>query len=118
MLAGDETRYAIVTATPVIEAHAHWAAPDFYHRPLLLEETNLERYGNKRHLQPLASAAHFFGSIPALPYKIGEHPLHYREYTLKYSRPGNCVPYQCERFKFSPRGAILQAVVTSAIVIP
>jgi hypothetical protein len=47
-----------------------WDAPCTVHRPLYFEEVNLERYGYGccDCLQSAASAAHFFGTVPALPY--------------------------------------------------
>lgn len=48
---------------------------DFTHRPLYFEEKALERNGRNIGLaQPLVSFVHFFGTIPALPYKMGEKP--------------------------------------------
>lgn len=73
-----------------------WVTPTFYHRPLYFEQPNLERYGlgTKRWLQPLHSAAHFFGSIGAMPVKLlTQHPGE-RVYTLGNNRPGDCVPVQ------------------------
>lgn len=49
--------------------------PDFTHRPLYFEERALERNGRTIGvLQPGLSAAHFFGTIPILPYKMGAQP--------------------------------------------
>lgn len=118
LVVADCLTYTDLTRTLPIPAAAHWAAPNFYHRPLLFEETNLERYGNQRRFQNLSSAAHFLGTIPVLPYKIGQHPRCYREYTLKHRRPGDCVPYEVERFQFDVHGGFWQALVTAAIVIP
>ncbi len=114
----EQLSYTDLTGTFPISSTAHWAAPNFYHRPLLFEETNLERYGNKRRFQNLSSAAHFLGTIPVLPYKIGKHPRCYREYTLRHHRPGDCVPYEVERFQFDVHGGFWQALATAAIVIP
>jgi hypothetical protein len=52
-----------------------WTSPVFYHRPLYFEQPNLERYGHGRAriVQPLLSSAHFFGSIPLVPYKTLTH---------------------------------------------
>lgn len=48
---------------------------DFTHRPLYFEERALERNGRTIGvLQPGLSAAHFFGTIPILPYKMGAQP--------------------------------------------
>lgn len=73
-----------------------WISPAFSHKPLYFEQPNLERYGlgHVRALQPLVSSAHFFGSIPLIPYKTFTHHPRERVYTLGHSRPGNCVPLQ------------------------
>ena len=110
--------YADLTSTFSIPTNAHWIAPNFYHRPLLFEDINLERYGNQLRFQNVFSAAHFLGTIPALPYKIGKHGRCHREYTIRHHRPGNCVPYQVERFQFDAPGGFWQALTTAAIVIP
>ena len=47
----------------------YWEAAALAHRPVYFEEINLERYGNSFGLvQPVVSAAHFFGTMPLLPY--------------------------------------------------
>ena len=73
-----------------------WISPAFYHYPLYFEQPNLERYGvgRARAVQPLLSAAHFFSSIPLVPYKTLTHHPRERVYTLGQGRPGNCVPVQ------------------------
>lgn len=73
-----------------------WISPAFYHYPLYFEQPNLERYGigRARAVQPLLSSAHFFWSIPLLPYKTLAHHPRERVYTLGQGRPGNCLPVQ------------------------
>ncbi len=73
-----------------------WVTPTFYHHPLYFEQTNLERYGigTKRWLQPVHSAAHFFGSIGLMPYKLTTQHPHEHVYTLGHGRPGDCVRFQ------------------------
>ena len=47
-----------------------WRSPNFSHRPLYFQETNLERYGiHKGRMQPIHSGARFFGNrcIYAIP---------------------------------------------------
>jgi hypothetical protein len=72
----------------------NWAATGMYHKPLYFEEVNLERYGYTMSpvLQPLISGAHFFATIPVLPYKMTTHPPHECYYTLGHYRPGSCAP--------------------------
>ena len=73
-----------------------WISPAFYHYPLYFEQPNLERYGigRARVVQPLLSSAHFFWSIPLVPYKTLTHHPREHVYTLGQGRPGNCVPIQ------------------------
>lgn len=95
---------------------ATWEAPAFYHRPLYFEEVNLERYGHKhRHLQPVYSAAHFFGNALALPYKMGVNPPCERIYTLGHYRPGDCNPHDRHGLPFSWRGVIYTGAFYSGI---
>ena len=74
-----------------------WDATSLCHRPLYFEEINLERYGYGccTCLQPIASAAHFFGTVPALPYCIAAECPCECVYTLGHYRPGTCPPWRC-----------------------
>ncbi|TWT29588.1 hypothetical protein KOR34_51420 [Posidoniimonas corsicana] len=74
----------------------HWKAPSSRHQPLYFEEVNAERYGYVccNCLQPVVSAAHFFGTIPALPYLMAADCPRECVYTLGHYRPGNCNPYR------------------------
>lgn len=96
-----------------------WTAPQFFHRPLYFEQPNLERYGHFTrhwHLASAASAAHFFGTLPALPYKIGRDRPCERIYTLGYLRPGDCNPHQKHPRGVSDRGVLLQSVVVGGLI--
>jgi hypothetical protein len=85
----------------------NWEASCFCHNPLYFEEVNLERYGyqcgdrscccscgRECCLQPAVSAAHFFGTIPALPYCIAAECPCDCVYTLGHYRPGDCNPWR------------------------
>lgn len=100
-----------------------WAAPSVYHRPLHFEEPNLERYGHyvalvEDHtcLQSAVSAAHFFGSLPLMPYKLGADPCWERHYVLGCYRPGTCNPHQLIRPELSARGLLYQGLFTTGAV--
>jgi hypothetical protein len=99
-----------------------WKASAACHKPLYFEDVHLERYGHSVGpiLQPFASSAHFFATIPILPYKMGVHPPHECMYTLGYYRPGNCAPYMLDPIPLSARGALFQAgaVVGGVVAIP
>ncbi|MBA2116217.1 hypothetical protein [Bremerella alba] len=95
---------------------AMWEAPAFYHRPLYFEEVNLERYGHThKHLQPVYSAAHFFGNTLALPYKMGAYPPCERIYTLGHYRPGDCNPHDIHTTPFTWKGVVYTGAVYSGI---
>jgi hypothetical protein len=86
----------------------NWDATCFYHNPLYFEEVNLERYGYQCGdkwccttcgrecccLQPAASAAHFYGSLLALPYCMLVNCPGDCVYTLGHYRPGDCNPWR------------------------
>ncbi len=99
-----------------------WSAPAFFHHPLYFEQVNLERYGQGPHhaIQPIYSAAHFFATIPKLPYHVATAPPSERVYTLGHYRPGNCAPYQWHQTRFSWKGVIVQGLATAgtAVALP
>lgn len=100
-----------------------WAAPALRHRPLLLEQPNVERYGHYVGLwagdnlsQSALSAAHFFGGIAATPYWVGAQGHHECEYTLGVYRPGSCNPHQVVTPRWSAAGLATQAAATTGLV--
>ena len=50
-----------------------WKAAGYCHKPLYFEDWELERYGHSRglFLDPFIAGAHFFVTLPILPYKAG-----------------------------------------------
>lgn len=74
----------------------HWEAPATRHQPLYFEEINAERYGYSRNwvAQPFVSTAHFFGTIPALPYLMAADCPWECQYTLGHYRAGSCPPWR------------------------
>jgi hypothetical protein len=95
-----------------------WNATCLCHRPLYFEEINLERYGYGccESLQPAASAAHFFATIPALPYCMATDCPYECIYTLGHYRPGSCNPWQCHGPRWSPRAALAEGGVWTGMV--
>jgi hypothetical protein len=89
-----------------------WKATSQCHKPLYFEDVALERYGHAWNpvVQPFMSAAHFFGSVPLLPYKMGLTPPNECMYTLGYYRPGNCAPYMLDPIPLSLRAGAFQAL--------
>jgi hypothetical protein len=99
-----------------------WKASALCHKPLYFEEVQLERYGHSAGpiAEPLLSAAHFFITVPLLPYYMGVDPPQECQYTLGYYRPGDCAPYMLDPFPLSVRGALLEAGAVGIVtwVIP
>ena len=93
-----------------------WKASGTCHKPLYFEDVQLERYGHSWNpiIQPFMSGAHFFISVPLLPYKMGLRPPNECVYTLGYYRPGNCAPYMFEPIPLSVRAAAAQAAGMTA----
>ncbi|WP_425396860.1 hypothetical protein [Aeoliella sp.] len=73
-----------------------WAPAATRHNPLYFEEVNAERYGYSCNwvTQPFVSTAHFFGTIPALPYLMASNCPGECVYTLGHYRAGSCPPYR------------------------
>ena len=88
-----------------------WTASGLCHKPLYFEDVQLERYGHMAGpwLQPFASGAHFFLTIPMLPYKMGLEPPNECIYALGYYRPGDCAPYMIDPLPLSVRAALFEA---------
>ncbi len=102
---GQESRPWIVTSKC-------YEAPAFCHRPLYFEEVNLERYGHHFHcVQPLVSAAHFYGRVPFLPYLATVSKPWECEYPLGKYRPGSCTPYEHELVPLRADAVLVQAGV-------
>jgi hypothetical protein len=97
-----------------------WDAPVLYHQPLYFEQVNLERYGyGPRHLraiQPVLSGAHFFATVPTLPYQIASGPLHRVEYALGHYRPGSPAPYRIQYPPLSIPGSLAEAGVIIGLI--
>ncbi|WP_442484115.1 hypothetical protein [Aeoliella sp. SH292] len=74
----------------------HWEAAATWHQPLYFEEVNAERYGYQCNwvAQPFVSTAHFFGTLPALPYLMTVNCPRECVYTLGNYRPGSCPPWR------------------------
>jgi len=94
-----------------------WKAAGNCHKPLYFEDWNLERYGHSHGpLDPVISAAHFFVTLPVLPYKMGVELPWECVYPLGYYRPGNCAPWTVPAVPISCRGFALEAATVTGIV--
>lgn len=99
-----------------------WQAPNTWSGPLYFEDVMLERHGHERfphYLQPLASAARFYATIPALPYLMAVRPPGECYYHMGYYRVGSCAPPLLQRPPYERRAAIITAgVVGGAVALP
>jgi len=99
-----------------------WKASGLCHKPLYFEDVHLERYGHssKPIVQDLLSGAHFFATLPLLPYKMGLETPCECIYPLGYYRPGSCAPYLLDPFPISVRAAAFEAgaVLGGIFLIP
>ena len=95
-----------------------WKASGLCHKPLYFEEEALERYGHSTGpiSQPFVSAAHFFLTVPVLPYKMGVELPWECKYALGYYRPGSCAPYIVPPVPVSPQGIVNQAAFTAGLI--
>ncbi len=99
-----------------------WAAPNTYSHPRYFEDRMLERHGHERFpcLQPLASGARFFATIPMLPYLAAVQSPCDCEYTLGYYRTGSCAPALKQRPPYERKAVIVGAasVASRVLVLP
>ena len=95
-----------------------WKATGVCHKPLYFEDWNLERYGHSYGClaDPFVSAAHFFVTLPVLPYKAGVELPWECVYPLGYYRPGSCAPWTCPAPPISPRGFAVEAATITGLV--
>ncbi len=90
----------------------HWYPSGICHYPLYFEDAMLERHGQVRygHLQPLASGAKFFATIPLLPYLKTLQPTCQPRYALGHYRPGSCAPVLKDHLPYDRRAAIVETL--------
>lgn len=106
----EPRRFATTTFT--------WKAAGYCHKPLYFEDWALERYGHSHGglVDPFVSAAHFFVTLPVLPYKMGVELPWECVYPLGYYRPGNCAPWTIPAVPISLRGFAVEAATITGIV--
>lgn len=95
-----------------------WKASGICHKPLYFEDVQLERYGHSAHplVQPFLSGAHFFATVPILPYKMGMDPPNECVYPLGWYRPGSCAPRMIYPVPLSLRGALVQGATVTGLI--
>lgn len=95
-----------------------WSATRLCHRPLYFEQVNVERYGYTVSpvLQPAISGAHFFLTIPVLPYKMVVQPPRECIYTLGYYRAGSPAPRRWHHLTWDPTAATVEGFLATGLV--
>ena len=95
-----------------------WKAAGYCHKPLYFEDWELERYGHSRgmFLDPFIAGAHFFVTLPILPYKAGMQAPWECVYPLGYYRPGSCAPWTVPAVPYSARGFAVQGATVTGLV--
>lgn len=94
-----------------------WKAAGYCHKPLYFEDWELERYGHSYGpLDSVLSAAHFFITLPVLPYKMGVELPWECVYPLGYYRPGSCAPWTIPAIPISVRGMAVEAATVTGLV--
>ncbi len=96
---------------------ASWTAAQFHTNPLYFEQINFERYQTNvpAWTRPAISYAKFIGTIPVLPYKIGEHGPRERMYTIGHHPEGQ-LPSRKSHAGLSPRGVLYQGAATTGLI--
>jgi len=94
-----------------IQTYFAWTAPEIWHKSLYFDDIQLERYGQSRAplLQPFLSGAHFFGTLPILPYKLGLNGPFEMTSNLGYYRPGSAAPCVGRRLPWEWDAALYEA---------
>jgi hypothetical protein len=114
---GDE-RQALNAGRSWSQTCYTWKASGLCHKPLYFEQVHMERYGHSWGpvLDPVISGAHFFASVPLLPYHMGLEPPCECIYPLGHYRPGSCAPHYIEPWPWSIRGGALQAAAVTGLI--
>ena len=96
-----------------------WTATGIFHRPLYFEDCSLELCGRDHGcLEPIVSAAKFYGRIAVWPYMIGATCPNQCQYSDGRCHAADCSPHFFRLPKPSLRGALYQtAAVTGAVFL-
>ena len=97
----------------------HWSAANTFSNPRYFEDRMLERHGQEcvACLQPLASGARFFGTVPMLPYLWTISIPWDREYSLGHYPAGEAVPIMMQRPPYENGAAVVEAGAAAALII-
>ena len=94
-----------------------WVPTELWYKPLYFEDAILERAGQSKHalLQPWLSGAHFFGTFPLMPYRIGLDRPYDRVYSLGHYRPGSPTPCLGNRLPLEVDAATFEAMTWAGL---
>ncbi len=97
----------------------YWSAANTFSNPRYFEDRMLERHGQEcvACLQPLASGARFFGTVPMLPYLWTISIPWDREYSLGHYPAGEAVPIMMQRPPYENGAAVVEAGAAAALII-
>lgn len=97
----------------------YWSAANTFSNPRYFEDRMLERHGQEciACLQPLASGARFFGTVPMLPYLWTISNPCGREYSLGHYPAGQRVPIMMQRPPYVHSASVVEAGVAAAMII-
>lgn len=111
--------YAARQSSPIVY---QWAPTNFYHYPLYFQDPSLERYGHTYHpvVQPFASTGLFATQLVGLPYQMVLNPVHSKQYSLGYYRPGECAPKKHYQIPFNEEATAVEVatIVGLFLIIP
>lgn len=112
----DNGEYVAREPSPTV---LQWAPTNLWHHPLYFEDPALERYGHTYHpvVQPFASTARFSTQLVGLPYQMALHPVHARQYTLGWYRPGEHAPKLHYQIPFNQEAAMTQAAAIAGLLL-
>ncbi|MEZ6042438.1 MAG: hypothetical protein R3C20_18210 [Planctomycetaceae bacterium] len=112
----DNGAYVARVSAPTV---LQWAPTNLYHNPLYFEDPALERYGHTYHplIQPFASTGRFATQLVRLPYQMTLHPVHAKEYTLGYYRPGECAPKKHYQIPFNEEATFMQVAAMAGLIL-
>jgi hypothetical protein len=91
----------------------------FCHHPLYFEQRLAERCGQHGHClaEHATATAHFFGTVPGLPYLMGRECPHSCVPATGYSKCGDCLPPPPERPWGSVRGGVFQGLAEVGLIL-
>ena len=117
----DETRSEVMVFRGGDFSHTdfHWAASNLRHRPLYFEDAMLERHGQAYcpYVQPFASGARFFLTVPILPYTMTVNPPYPATSTLGYFRAGSAAPILFQRPPMQCDAGVVEAAIWMGLIL-